>query len=109
MPTDRINLLLNYLEEDPNDRFSRYALGLEYVKMNELAKARECYEELLERAPDYLPVYYQAGKLFEAQSQPEAAIAVYRKGIAVATDQGDAHTRSELQGALFQLVDPDEA
>lgn len=108
MSTDRIPLLLSYLQDDPRDCFSRYALGLEYFKMNELDKAWGCFEHLLKHAPDYLPAYYQAGQVLLRLNRPEEAAKTLREGLVVASQQRDEHTRSELQGALLQLEDPDE-
>ncbi len=108
MSADRIALLLSYLQEDPGDRFSRYALGLEYFKMNELDKARDCFEHLLKHAPDYLPAYYQAGQVLVRLNRPAQAAKALRDGIVIASQQQDQHTRSELQGALLQLEDPED-
>lgn len=108
MSEHRIQQLIEFLREDPNDAFSTYALSLEYLKLNRLELAATTLSELLEKQPDYLAGYYQYGKVLEALQQPSAAIQAYKKGIQVAQQQGNRHTLSELQGALLNLYDPDE-
>lgn len=57
MNSERIKLLEQYVEDDPNDPFNLYALALEYQKQNP-AKAGKLFELLLAKHPDYLPTYY---------------------------------------------------
>jgi hypothetical protein len=59
----------------------------------------------LNQAPDYLPLYYQLGKLIEDAGDVEAALAVYRKGQVLAIAQYDLKTRSELEEAIWMLED----
>lgn len=108
MAVDRIALLKDYLQEDPSDCFSRYALGLEFVKMSDLSRAWGCFEFLLKQAPEYLPAYYQSGQLLESMGRADEAIQVYKNGIALARVQGNEHARAELQGALFKLEEPED-
>lgn len=102
---NRIEILKAYLAEDPTDSFSRYALALEYVRLNHLDEAKVLFLELLESAPDYLPSYYQLGQLLEKMKNPEAAISTYLKGMETARNQKNNHTFNELSSALNQLRD----
>ncbi len=100
---ERIELLKGFLAEDPGDNFSLYALALEYVKLNNVTEAIQLLEKLLEKNPGYLAAYYQLGKLFEMQQQPDRASGVFEKGIEVARRQKNQKTLSELQSALDLL------
>ena len=99
----RIEALKQFLEEDPGDSFSRYALAMEYSKLGRAEEAIAEYREIVESDPDYVATYYQLGKALESQGLAEDAGEAYRQGIAVAGRQGDAHTRDELAAALEML------
>lgn len=102
---DRKALLLDVLRENPNDTFARYALALEYNKEELPGKARELLELLRVEHPDYLPTYYQLGKLIETEGDEEKALSVYREGLQLAIKQHDLKTRSELEEAIWMLED----
>lgn len=89
------------------DTFIRYALSLEYLKMNELDQSRGILTAIFSDSPDYLPTYYQLGRVLVLSQRPEEAISVLQKGIEIAKKQGNSHTLSELRGALLQLTDPE--
>lgn len=102
---NRKDLLLELIRENHDDHFAHYCLALEYKKENRPADARAVLESLLNQAPDYLPLYYQLGKLIEDAGDLSAALAVYRKGQALAIAQHDLKTRSELEEAIWMLED----
>lgn len=104
MNLTRIEQLLKFLEEDPNDVFSLYALALEYKKSNP-AEAMNFFRQLLTNHPDYLPTYYQAGLMMEESGNTNEALGIYQKGIALARKLNDAATMKELQVAYNLLSD----
>lgn len=99
----RIPLLLEYLKEDPDDAFTRFALATEYLKTGEEGRALELFEHLVTEQPDYVGTYYHLAALYRQLAQPEEARSTYQAGIAVAAAQGDRHSESELRGALMEL------
>lgn len=107
--SSRMNALRGLLDEDPGDPFLRYAVGLEHLKMNDLASAREAFTKVVSDSPHYLPAYYQLGKVLEQLNEAEQAIKSYQAGIALATEQRNMHTLSELRGALQALSGEGEA
>jgi tetratricopeptide (TPR) repeat protein len=108
MINDRIRQLLEFLQEEPSDAFSAYALGLEYLKMNNLPAAEAVLSDLLNRSPEYLAGYYQLGKVYEVLKNREKAIKVYDHGIQLAKAQQNGHTLAELQNARMNLLIDDE-
>ena len=100
--TDRLDALHAFLKEDPEDSFTRFALAQEYLKRGETAQARAFFEELVEKDAAYVGTYYHLGKLYEHLGRTDEAVAIYERGIEVATEQRDAHARAELQDALLQ-------
>ena len=81
---ERIQKLLDFLKDSPNDNFLKHALALEYIKINETIKAKALFEEILTGTPDYIGSYYHLAKLLEQLGEKEAAISWYEKGMAVA-------------------------
>ena len=106
--TNRIKILQQFLEEDPNDAFSKYALALEYDKSGENQKAVLLMISLLESEPEYLPAYYQLGKFFERTQKNEEALIIYKKGFELARKKGNMHTANELRGAIDSMEDISE-
>ncbi len=103
MHNSKIEQLLEFLEEDPNDSFTLYALALEYEKCD-AAKAAGYYDLLLKDHPDYLATYYHAGKFYE-KTDKERAKKIYTMGKALALKHGKIKASSELQNALNLLLD----
>ena len=93
----RLQKLLNFLQNEPDDPFLKYALATEYVNANELDKAIYYYEDLLQNHPDYVGTYYHAGKLYEQQNRKTDAIETYKKGMEVSRAAKNMHAYSELQ------------
>jgi tetratricopeptide (TPR) repeat protein len=100
----RIEILKQYIIEEPNDPFNIYALASEYIT-EEPETALKLYEELLKAHPDYLGTYYQAGKLYQAFQQNEKAKEIFEKGISLAFKQQKSKTLNELRSALNEILD----
>ena len=103
MNLSRIEQLLKFLEEDPEDTFSLYALALEYKK-SDPSEAERIFNQLLSSYPDYLPTYYQAAALLEEKGEFDNALKVYEAGMKVAKEQNDTGTYKELQAAYTMLL-----
>jgi Tfp pilus assembly protein PilF len=101
---DRIARIHQLLQTAPKDNFLRHALALEYIKLDNEAKARELFEAILTEFPDYIGSYYHLGKLLERTGSPEVAIEWYVKGMAAAKQAGDQHAYNELRGAHDELA-----
>ncbi|MEY5034945.1 MAG: hypothetical protein RL447_1323 [Bacteroidota bacterium] len=97
-------MLRNLLADQPTDPFLNHALALEEIKVGKDESARELFEQLLERNPDYVGSYYHLGKLHERLGDESKAIAVYEKGMEVAKKLSDNHALSELRGAYDNLI-----
>lgn len=100
----RIQQLQAWIEADPQDNFSRYALALEYGKAQEVGKMREAFDYLLTNSPAYLPTYYHAGSLYEELGEVELAERTFAKGIRQAEAQKDAHALHELKAVHYNLL-----
>jgi tetratricopeptide (TPR) repeat protein len=94
----RIEILKKYLEEEPQDIFTRYALALEYSNGGAFNDARDLFLPLTNEK--YLPAFYQLGKVYEKLNDISKAKAIYESGVEVAKEKRDFHTLNELNGAL---------
>ena len=103
MQIKRLDNLLQMLEQQPEDAFLLYAIGLEYGSAGEKLLARDFFEKLLKSQPEYLPVYYQAGLLQIEMGNLEDARSILEKGMALAKSQKDMKTWHELEGVLEEL------
>jgi Tfp pilus assembly protein PilF len=101
---NRIEKILEFLNQQPKDNFLRHALALEYIKIGEELKAKDLFIEILEETPDYIGSYYHLAKILEKLQDKTAAIEWYEKGMAAAKLAKDDHAYRELQGAYEDLV-----
>lgn len=96
----RLQKLLNFLENEPNDPFLKYALATEYFNLKDYEQALQYYEDLISNHPDYVGTYYHLGKLYEIIDRKEDAIITYKIGMEVSRKAGNMHAFSELQGVF---------
>jgi tetratricopeptide (TPR) repeat protein len=99
----RKEMLEEFLAQDPNDSFSRYALALELGKEGKEQEAAEQFREVIARDPDYVAAYHQLGRLLGQTGLIEEARDVYRRGLAAAIAAGDQRSRGEMQEELQTL------
>lgn len=101
--TDRISKLKTFLESDPDDSFTKFALGLEYQKNGDVKKAKEYFLNIVNADPEYVGVYYHLGKLYDTLDERKMALETYINGIEIAQRLNDLHAASELQQAYDDL------
>lgn len=104
MNEERIKLLEQFCEENPNDPFNLYALALEY-QLDDTKKTTHLFEKLLHDFPEYLPTYYQAADFFGNQNEFPRAIEIAKKGIEKAKLARESKTLSELKSLLASIED----
>jgi tetratricopeptide (TPR) repeat protein len=106
--TNRIEQIKEFLKDDSNDSFLKYALALEYVRIEENDTAKDCFLKLIKEDESYLASYYQLGKLYESLNDLENAVEIYEKGIKIAQKSENKKTLLELQEAYNMLMEIDE-
>jgi len=102
---NRIEKIIEMLQDQPKDSFLKHALALEYIKIEKEDEAIIQFVELLNNEPDYVGSYYHLAKLYERNQQTDAAIEIYTKGMEVAKKLKDNHNLNELRSAYDNLVD----
>lgn len=100
----RIERIIEFLNQQPKDNFLRHALAMEYIKLGEDAKAHDLLLAVLTDSPDYIGSYYHYAKCLERMNQKQQAIIWYEKGMEAAKLAKDNHAYNELQSAYEVLV-----
>jgi tetratricopeptide (TPR) repeat protein len=108
MQSGRLEKLLEFLKNEPEDEFLQYALATEYLRLNETEKALQFYENLVNKHPGYVGTYYHLGKLYEALNRKDEAIKTYESGMEIAKQKRDNHAFSELQAVYREATGFDE-
>ena len=80
----RLENLKKMLQDDPQDTFARYALGLEYMSSGENENARDIFEELRVLDPNYVATYNHLGKIYELPGVELEAIKISENRVEVA-------------------------
>jgi thioredoxin-like negative regulator of GroEL len=96
----RREMLEDFVAQEPDDSFSRYALALELEKEGREQEAVTQLREVISRDSGYEAAYYQLGRLLAQTGFPDEARDVYRRGLVAATAANDQRARSEIQEAL---------
>ena len=61
----RLQMLAQFLEQNPGDAFARYGLAMEYSKAGQTEQALAEFKKLLELHPDYTNGYFMAAQTLE--------------------------------------------
>ena len=104
MQINRLEKLLEFIKNEPEDPFLKYALATEYLRINQVDRALEYYEDLVSKHRNYVGTYYHLGKLYETLNRKQDAIDTYETGMKVAREQRDNHAFSELQTVYNELT-----
>ncbi len=110
METERLQHLFAFLAEAPQDSFTLYSIGLEYLHMNQPEEANSYFNKVVEFDKGYVGVYYHLGKCYEQLGNSQNAIGAYEAGIVQASAKRERNAIRELQAALNQVmgIDDDE-
>ncbi len=99
----RLDVLRKFLEKDPDDAFTHYAMALEYVSLMMVPEAVAKFDDVLRIDPEYVPAFQQLGALRARLGKREEAADILRRGIEIALKTGDSHSASEMEEALSGL------
>ncbi|HSJ66157.1 MAG TPA: hypothetical protein VK921_00680 [Anditalea sp.] len=99
----RIEQLLKFTEEEPDNPFNLYALALEYQNLD-IKKAIHYYDKLLKEHESYIPTYYHAAAFYAEQRSLDKAKLTYETGIRQSKEQNNAHALKELNNAYQNFL-----
>src|SRR5215470_45592 len=100
---NRLEMLSQFLEQNPNDAFARYGLALEYSRLGQIETALQQFNKLLELHPDYTNGYFMAAQTLERAGRTPEARKMLENGIGAARRTGNRHALSEMSGMLEEL------
>lgn len=99
----RLQQFKEFVELDPRDSFSRYALAMEYLSSGDFPEAIREFEEVIRLEPDNQTAYFQAGVACRKAGRIEHAKDFWQKGIETARAKGDTHSVDKMTEALELL------
>lgn len=108
MNTERLSKLMQYLEQDSQDPFLKYAIAQEYDRAEDSGEAQKWYQRVIQEHPEYVATYYHYGKLLEKSGEAARALQIFSEGIKTAEKAGDRHALSELKEAYVQAGGEDD-
>lgn len=97
---NRIEIIKNEIELDPKDPFNYYLLSLEYLKTDEIIKAEEKFNYLLDEFDQYLATYYTCAQYLIEIGKDDKAQEIIHKGIEISISQNNTKTEKELKQLL---------
>lgn len=100
---DRLQLLRDFIDEEPENPFNYYALALELREKNR-SEAANLFDFLLSNHPEYLPVYFPSAHFFAESEQLPKAQEIFEKGISLAEIQKEEKTLKELKNAYQNFL-----
>ena len=92
------------VEQTPDDSRVRFMLAMEYSNSRKFAEAKQAFDSLINRDPDYVSAYFMAGRACESVGDFAGARGYLEQGIETARKLGDRHAESEMQAALDMLI-----
>lgn len=107
MNNERIQQLLQFVQDEPNEPFNVYALAMEYLS-NDQGQALHYMEKLLTEHPGYLPTYYHAAALYAEIGDRAKTELLYELGLQLAREQGNDKTFQELKRAQQAFRDDED-
>ncbi|HET8889949.1 MAG TPA: tetratricopeptide repeat protein [Candidatus Angelobacter sp.] len=99
----RLQMLAQFLEQNPGDAFARYGLAMEYSKAAQTEQALAEFNKLLELHPDYTNGYFMAAQTLERNGRTAEAKAMLERGVEAAKRTGNKHALSEMAAMLEEL------
>jgi tetratricopeptide (TPR) repeat protein len=100
---NRLQMLTEFLEQNPGDAFARYGLAMEYAKTGQTAQALAEFGKLLELHPDYTNGYFMAAQTLERNGRTPEAKKMLEQGVEAARRTGNKHALAEMSGMLEEL------
>ena len=99
----RLQMLTQFLEQNPGDAFARYGLAMEYSKAGQAEQALAEFKKLLELHPDYTNGYFMAAQTLERNGRTDEAKQMLQNGVEAAKRTGNKHALSEMSGMLEEI------
>src|SRR5256885_8301358 len=100
---NRIEMLTDFVTQNPNDAFARYGLALEYANSGQIETALTEFRKLLQLNPDYTAGYQMAAQTLMRAGRSDEARQMLSQGIACAQRTANRHAQAEMEAMLDEL------
>ena len=96
MGEERLDKLMTFLKDNPEDLFVLFAIAKEFEKQGKWLEAREQYEQIIKLDPTYLGLYFHYVQNLIENEMFDQAAEILERGIQEAKEQKDQKSLSEL-------------
>ncbi len=103
MNNTRLQKLLEMYEENSNDTFVLYALGMEYKGLNQNDLSEQFLLKCLQIDATYVPAFYQLALIYLDQNKEFDAINCLNQGLILLKNGKDQKTKNEFQSLLDEI------
>lgn len=102
---ERLDRLQVLVHQNPDDPFLQYALGLEWEKRTQWEQAKQTWQQLLVKQPDYLPAWQKLSELCLMQEMLKEAFDFATEARLCAENAGDRHAANNAQALIDQILE----
>ncbi len=103
MREQRLEKLFAMHAENPADSFVLYAIGMEYLGVNQPDEAIRYFEMCLKEDPKNISTFYQLGLLYNSLGQEEKALGFLEQGISLLDSVKDRKTFLEFKSLMEEI------
>jgi predicted Zn-dependent protease len=100
---DKIAMLTEILEQNPDDAFARYGLAMEHASLGHTDVALSEFDLLLKQHPEYTAGYFMCAQTLLKSNRIGEAKKRLQQGIDSAQKTGNEHARGEMQAVLDDI------
>jgi Fe-S cluster biosynthesis and repair protein YggX len=106
-PEERIALLRNMVEADPNHELAHFSLGKALLELGDLTAAEASLRRSMELNPRNAAAHLLLGQTLAKAGKRDEAVGVLRTGVLLAHENGEFQPRNRMQELLRSLgVEP---
>ena len=103
MNNTRLQKLLEMKAENPTDTFVVYAIGMEYLGLNQYAVAEQYFRDCLQLDSNYISAYYQLGLLLQRAEKDAEALVFLKKGLQLLSVGSNQKTINEFRSLIEDI------
>ena len=100
---DKIAMLSEILQQNPQDAFARYGLAMAYAAEGKMDEAVREFETTTQHNPDYVPAYQMSAQTLMKVGRADEARARLQAGLAACERTGNTHAASEMEALVEEL------